>query len=141
MKTSARNAFRCVVAEVRPGAVNAEIVMRLSSEVVLTAIITGESVRDLDITVGREVMALIKSSFVLLAPAGQKLAISARNRVPGVVARREDGAVSSEITLDIGDGKSITAIVTLDSARDLGLAVGDAAVALFKASHVILAVD
>ncbi len=141
MKTSARNAFRCVVAEVRPGAVNAEIIMRLSSEVALTAIITGESVRDLDITVGREVMALIKSSFVLLAPAGQKLAVSARNRVPGVVARREDGAVSSEITLDIGEGKSITAIVTLDSARDLELGVGDAAVALFKASHVILAVD
>lgn len=141
MKTSARNAFRCVVTEVRPGAVNAEVLLRLSSTADLTAIITLESVRDLDITAGREVMVLVKSSFVLLAPAGQKLAISARNRVNGVIARREDGAVSSEFTLDIGEGKSITAIVTRDSALELDLNPGDEAVALFKASHVILAVD
>ncbi|HLO77295.1 MAG TPA: TOBE domain-containing protein [Magnetospirillum sp.] len=141
MKTSARNAFRCTVTEVRPGAVNAEVILRLSDDVSLTAVITGESVRDLDVAVGREVMALVKSSFVLLAPAGQKLAISARNRVPGTVARREDGPVSSEFTLDIGGGKTITAVVTRDSAEELGLEQGAAAIALFKASHVILAVD
>lgn len=141
MKTSARNAFRCVVTELRPGAVNAEVILRLSPAVTLTAVITGESVRDLGITVGREVVALVKSSFVLLAAAGQKLAVSARNRVPGTVARREDGPVSSEFTLDIGEGKSLIAVVTRDGAEELGLGVGDPAVALFKASHVILAVD
>lgn len=141
MKTSARNAFRCTVTEVRPGAVNNEVIMRLSDSATLTAVITGESLRDLEITVGRQVMALVKSSFVLLAPAGQKLAISARNRIEGVVTHREDGAVNSEFILDIGDGKSITAVVTRDSAEELGLNQGDRAVALFKASHVILAVD
>lgn len=141
MKTSARNAFRCTVAEIRPGAVNAEIIMTLSDSAALVAVITGESLRELDIQVGREVVALVKSSFVLLAPAGQKLAISARNRIEGTVSRREDGPVSTEFVLDIGAGKTITAVVTRDAAEDMGLKQGDRAVALFKASHVILAVD
>ncbi|MFA6022157.1 MAG: TOBE domain-containing protein, partial [Rhodospirillales bacterium] len=56
MKTSARNAFRCTVTDIRKGEVNAEVVMRLSAGSSLTAIITGESLTDLDITIGREVM-------------------------------------------------------------------------------------
>lgn len=140
MKTSVRNAFRCTVSEIKPGAVNAEVVMRLSATCVMAAVITMESLRDLDIAVGNQVMALVKSSFVMLAAGDETVRISARNRIAGTVVRRDDGAVSSEFTLDIGDGKSLTAVVTRDAAEDMGLKVGDAAVALFKASHVILAV-
>jgi molybdate transport system regulatory protein len=140
MKTSARNMFRCTVTELRAGAVNAEVIMRLSDGVALTAVITGESLRDLGLMVGSEVMALVKATFVLVAPAGQTFAISARNRIAGTVSQCEDGPVSSELTLDIGGGKTICAVVTRHDAEDLGLKIGDAAVALFKASHVILAV-
>lgn len=140
MKTSARNAFRCTVVEVKPGEVNAEVVLRLSDSCTLAAVITRESLRDLGIAAGVSVMALVKSSFVMLAAGHDVPRVSARNRVAGTVSHREDGAVSSEITLDIGDGKSLTAVVTRDAADELGLRVGDGAVALFKASHVILAV-
>lgn len=140
MKTSVRNAFRCTVTEIKPGAVNAEIIMRLSAGCTLAAVITMESLHDLGIAVGTQVMALVKSSFIMLAAGQDAPRISARNRVAGTVARREDGAVSSELTLDIGDGKSLTAVVTRDAAEEMGLQVGDPAVALFKASHVILAV-
>jgi len=141
MKTSARNAFRCTVTDIRKGEVNAEVVMRLSAGSSLTAIITGESLTDLDITIGREVMALVKSSFVMLAPGAELPRISARNRIVGTISHREDGAVSAELTLDIGDGKSIVAVVTRDSAEEMELNVGSKAVAFFKSSHVILAVD
>jgi molybdate transport system regulatory protein len=115
--------------------------MRLSEAATLTAVITGESLRDLDIQVGREVMALVKSSFILLAAGTEAPKVSARNRIAGTVAHREDGPVSTEFTLDIGDGKTLAAVVTRDGAEELGLRPGDPAVALFKASHVILAVD
>lgn len=140
MKTSARNAFRCTVAEIHRGAVNCEIILRLSDDVRLTAIITEDSVDELDIRVGAEVMALIKSSFVMLAPGAEIPRLSARNRIPGVISRRDDGAVSTEYALDIGDGKTIVATVTRDSANELDIKEGDAAVAFFKSSHVILAV-
>ncbi|HTH16774.1 MAG TPA: TOBE domain-containing protein [Magnetospirillum sp.] len=141
MKTTARNAFRCTVTEVKPGAVNSEVVMRLAGDTVLTAVVTVESVQDLEIKAGREVMVLVKSSFVMLAAGEAPLKLSARNQIPGTIVRREDGAVSSEFCLDIGDGKTITAVVTMDAAQEMGLKEGDRAVAFFKASHVILAVD
>lgn len=141
MRTSARNAFRCQVSEIRKGAVNAEIVLQLSAQSSLAAQITQDSMNHLGITVGKDVLALIKASFVMLAVGKAEPAVSARNRIPGTVSHREDGPVSSEITLDIGSGKSLTAIVTRESADQLNLQPGIAAWALFKASHVILAVD
>ena len=141
MKTSARNAFHCTVHEVRPGTVNSEVILRLTEGVTLAAVITDESMHDLGIVIGQNVTALIKSSFVMLACGESMPNVSARNRIPGTVTHREDGPVSSEITLDIGGGKSITSMVTRDGADELALSQGSRAWALFKASHVILAVD
>lgn len=141
MKFSSRNVFRCLVDEIKPGAVNAEVVLTLSANATLTAVVTAESVEDLGIAPGREVVALVKSSFVMLAAGSEAPRVSARNRIAGIVAHREDGPVSTEITLDIGDGRSLAAVVTRDAADEMALKPGDPAVAFFKASHVILAVD
>jgi molybdate transport system regulatory protein len=131
----------CKVAEVKHGAVNAEVLLDVAESIQLVAIITEESVKTLELAPAKEVFALIKSSFVLLAPAGEVGRTSARNVLTGTVARREDGAVNSEIIIDIGSGKSIAAIITKESANSLGFKVGDRAAALIKASHIILAVD
>ena len=55
--------------------------------------------------------------------------------------RAEDGAVNSEISVDIGGGKTLIATVTLGSAEALDLAPGVEVTALVKAPHVILAVE
>ncbi|MBK8175087.1 MAG: TOBE domain-containing protein [Rhodospirillales bacterium] len=141
MRTSARNTLLCTIADIKHGAVNAEILLDVAPGIQLVAIITEESVRNLELATGRDVFALIKSSFVLLAPAGEVGRTSARNMLTGTVARREDGAVNSEIILDIGSGKSIAAIITKESASSLGFKVGDRVSALIKASHIILAID
>ncbi|MEI6558663.1 MAG: TOBE domain-containing protein [Rhodospirillaceae bacterium] len=141
MRTSARNALRCTVTAVTEGAVNAEVTLALAEGTALTAIITRESVRDLGLIPGRGAVALIKSSFVMLAPAAEDGRTSVRNRIAGIVSRREDASVNTEISLDIGGGKTLTAVITTRSADDLGLRVGDPAVALIDAAHVILAVD
>ena len=141
MRTSARNALRCIVIAVVEGLVNAEILLELAEGTVLTAVITRDSVRDLELRVGREAVALIKSSFVMLAPVNEVGRTSARNRIHGIVSRREDGGVNTEIVLDIGGGKTLTAVITTTSANELGLEVGAHALALIDAAHVILAVD
>ncbi|WP_431862024.1 TOBE domain-containing protein [Azospirillum sp.] len=141
MRTSARNALRGTVTAVTDGAVNAEVALRVSDQTTLTAVITRDSVRDLGLFPGREATALIKAPFVILAPADEARRTSVRNRVEGTVCRREDGAVNAEVTLDIGGGKTLTAIITKHSADDLGFAVGQPACALIDASHIILAVD
>ncbi len=141
MRTSARNALRGVVERISEGAVNAEVVLSVAPGTEIVAIITRESVADLGLSPGREAIALIKSTFVILAKGEAPLAVSARNRLVGTVLRHEVGAVNDEVVLDLGEGKSITATITRESGQDLGFAPGERAQALIKASHVILAVD
>ncbi len=66
---------------------------------------------------------------------------SARNQLWGRVVRLATGAVNDEVELEIKGGDRIVAVVTRESAEQLALAVGVEAVALIKASWVMLAVD
>lgn len=140
MRTSARNALRGEITHIGEGAVSSEVTLAVGGDVAITAVVTRHSVEDLGLAVGKPAIALVKSSFVLLA-RGENLRTSARNMIAGTVSAREDGAINSEITLDIGAGKTLVATITLESADALELQVGEPATALIKAPHVILAVE
>ena len=140
MQTSARNALRGVVSRITEGAVNAEVGLTVAEGLEITAIVTKDSIEALKLQVGRPAIALIKSSFVVLAK-GEGLKTSARNQIRGVVAERHDGAVSTEVTLSIAEGKTLTATITRESAEALELTPGEPVTALIKAPHVILAVE
>jgi molybdate transport system regulatory protein len=141
MKTSARNALRGVVESVTDGAVNAEVCLGVGVDTRIVAVVTRPSVEALELAPGRDAIALIKSSFVILAPETPGLRTSARNHLAGTVIAVSPGAVNSEVTLELDAGKTLTATITRESAEGLDFAVGDRAVALIKASHVILAVE
>lgn len=66
---------------------------------------------------------------------------SARNHFEGTVTGLKTGAVNDEVVIDTGSGLKIVAIVTHESAAALGLAVGEPAFALIKASSVIVVAD
>jgi len=140
VKTSARNQFRGEVVKVTPGAVNAEVELRIGAGQSLVAIITNDSLQALGLKVGASALALVKASWVLLS-RDTELQTSARNKLVGVVSRIAVGAVNSDLTLDLGGGKSISAVITNDSVENLGLKEGDSACAFFKASSVILMAD
>jgi molybdate transport system regulatory protein len=141
MKTSARNALRGVVETVTDGAVNCEVVLRVSPAATIAAIVTRPSVDELDLKPGRQAVALIKSSFVILAPGDTTLRTSARNQLSGTVVSHETGAVNDEVVLELDAGRTLAATITRGSGEALGFRVGDRVQALIKASHVILAVD
>lgn len=141
MKTSARNALHGVIERVETGAVNDEVTLKVSDAVRITAIVTRASAEEMQLATGQRATALIKSSFVILAPGETPLHTSARNCLLGVISRREDGVVNTEIALELAAGQTIVAVVTRHSAELLGLDVGKPAMALIKASHVILAVE
>lgn len=140
MRTSARNALRGRIVAILEGAVSSEVVLRLADGLDIVAVVTRESVETLGLALDTPAIALIKSSFVVLAQ-GQGLRTSARNQIPGQVIRRTDGPVTSEIILDIGPGKTLAATITRQSAEDMGLDGGVAVTALIKAPHVLLAVE
>ena len=66
--------------------------------------------------------------------------ISARNQLAGTVESVKKGAVNSEVAVKLPNGTLIHAVVTNDAVLELGLKPGTPAVALIKASHVILGV-
>lgn len=140
MKTSARNQLSGVITKVRKGAVNADVVLDLGHGVEVFANITKESVEELGLKRGREAVALIKSSFVLLTTE-TNLRISARNRFQGTVSDVIAGAVNCEIKLELPGGRTLVAIITKDAQKELKLAVGMPCCALVKSSHVLIAVN
>lgn len=141
MKTSARNNFQGKVLSVRNGAVNDEIeVMLDGSGTRITAVITSASAKNLGLEAGKTVFALIKASWVILLTDTGGVRFSARNQLPGTVLSVENGAVNCEVRVRLEGGEALTAIITEESAKNLGLKPGDKVTALIKASHVILGV-
>ena len=67
------------------------------------------------------------------------LDISARNRLMGIVKSIEIEGVMAEVVLDLGAGNEIVSVITRFSIERLGLEVGSEAVALVKATEVMLA--
>ncbi|TPW28635.1 LysR family transcriptional regulator [Martelella alba] len=139
MRTSARNCYHGTIEAVTHGAVNAEVLLKISPDVTLTVIITEQSVANLKIAPGVQAYALIKASTPILIEDDEKIMTSARNRITGMVISVEPGAVNAEVVLDIGEGKTLCAIVTDDSAEGLALAPGKSVTALIKSSQIILA--
>lgn len=141
MRTSARNQLFGTVAEIARGAVNDEVSIALPGGATLVATVTHESAEGLGLAPGAPVIALVKaSSVVLVASAADAARLSARNRLSGTVEVVRRGAVNAEVTLALPGGAVIAAIVTEASADALGLAPGEAATAVFKASSVLLGV-
>ena len=64
--------------------------------------------------------------------------ISARNVLSGTVSSVTNGAVNTEVVLDLTGGDHIIATITNTSAKSLGLAVGKPATALIKAYSVMV---
>ncbi|MGH6969984.1 MAG: TOBE domain-containing protein, partial [Caulobacteraceae bacterium] len=98
MKTSARNALRGVVDRVVPGAVNAEVVLKIGEGAEIVAVITRESVEALGLAPGVAAIALVKASFVILAGEEGAARTSARNTLAGVISHVERGAVNDAVT-------------------------------------------
>ncbi|MGE8067624.1 TOBE domain-containing protein [Pseudomonas sp. NPDC089569] len=64
--------------------------------------------------------------------------VSARNVFKGTISQVQSGAVNAEISLKLPGGNELVAVVTMESVKSLGLAVGKEAVALVKAPWVML---
>ena len=141
MKTSARNQFFGTVTGIRVGAVNAEVTIILNDHDRLIAMITMESLSELQLAPGSEVWALVKAPSVLLITLDPGIRLSARNRLCGTVARITRGSVNADVVIDLPGGTAVSAIITNDSLDNLQLEVGGPACAVFKAGSVILGVN
>ena len=64
--------------------------------------------------------------------------LSARNQVAGKVLQVHKGQTTSHVTIDVGHGITLTASITNEAVDELKLKKGDKAVAIIKASDVMV---
>lgn len=64
--------------------------------------------------------------------------LSARNQIRGKVVEVRKGTTTAHVRIDVGNGVIITSSITNEAVDDLGLRVGDEAIAVIKASDVMV---
>jgi molybdopterin-binding protein len=64
--------------------------------------------------------------------------LSARNQLKGIVVEVRKGQTTAHVRIDIGSGVIVTSSITNEAVDDLELKVGDHAIAVIKASDVMI---
>lgn len=140
LRISARNVFRGEVVSVRKWPVDVEVTLQISGQHEIYSVITNDAAADLDLRPGRKAIALVKSSFVKLVPSVRAPG-DARNLFAGIVLRRTDAERNCELIIDIGAGKTMTAVLPRRAIEEMGVNEGSQVTAHFAPEDVILAAD
>ncbi len=67
--------------------------------------------------------------------------LSARNQFKGKIIDIQEGAVNGIVKIDICGGNVMSATISMNAIRELGLKVGGEAYAVVKATSVMVGVD
>lgn len=136
MQISARNQIQGIIEYINETNVNAEVFIKLKSGYTIVSVVTMGAVKNLDLKVGDSVVAICKSSSVLITTE-ITLSISARNKLQGTIVAINSDDVSTEVILDLGN-ETIASVITTLSIKSLGLKVGDRVSAIIKATDVMI---
>lgn len=140
MKISARNQLKGMIVEMEEGAVNGIVTIEIPCGCKIKASITNAAIHDLGLEVGKEAIAIIKASSVMFA-SDRIPNISARNQLKGKLVEVEEGAVNGIVTIELRCGYKIKGSITNQAIEQLGLEDGGDAVAVFKASEVMVGIE
>ena len=139
LQTSARNQFFGTLIERDHQQVQQHVNILLSDgKTRLSAALTQQSADRLQLSAGKEVLALIKAPWVKLV-TDQALAGAADNSLPGTVASIEPGNDHSEVIVTLTGGASLCSTQNNSELHKLNLHVGSHVIAQFNADRVIIA--
>ena len=139
MKLSARNQFSGTVTKVSEGAVNGIVTIDVNGTPV-SATISMNAIRELGLAPGKKAYAVIKATEVMVG-RGEHLPLSARNQFPGKILGVEKGAVNSIVRINALGGCTISATISNNAVEELGLKEGEVALAVIKATSVMIGID
>lgn len=140
-KLSARNQFAGTVAAVKEGAVNGVVVLEIAEGQVIKADITMDAIRELRLAEGVKATAIVKATNVFFALGQERLPMSARNQFAGKIVKVTKGAVNGRVALETPDGLRFSSSITNDAIDELGLAEGVEALAIVKATDVMIGIE
>ena len=136
---SARNKIKGTIREVKEGAVNGIVKLETPKGHKVSATISMEAIRELGLKAGKEATAVIKATEVMMA--NDFLKISARNQFRGKITEILPGAVNAIVKLDPDAVFGLSSTISLEAVLELSLKAGEEAVAVIKATSVMISVD
>ncbi len=139
MKLSARNQFAGTVSKIAEGAVNGIVTLDVNGTPV-SATISMAAIRELGLAPGKKAYAVVKATDVMIG-LGEHLALSARNQFPSKVTDVEKGAVNAVVRMEALGGNTVSATISNAAVEELGLKPGMDALAVVKATSVMVGVD
>ena len=136
MQISARNQIQADVVTVESQNVNAKIHLKLKSGQELVSVITKEAVENLHIEEKQTVVAIFKSSAVVLSDMRDEK--SKENRVEGIVTKIEEDVENAKVQVDIGNHVIIVSVMPVDILEEMELNEGSSVMAMIKANDIML---
>jgi len=136
MQISARNQIQSEVVSVDSENVNANILLRLKSGKELLSTITKEAVENLHIEEDQTVIAIFKSSAVLLSKKADKK--SNENRLEGIVTKIDKDVENTKVVVDIGQHDTIVSVMPTAVLDKMELIEGSSVIAIIKANDIMI---
>jgi molybdate transport system regulatory protein len=137
-RISSRNVFHCLIDKIKKGPVDVEVRLRLGTGAELIAYVTNAAVEELELEAGKDVLAFVKAYAIKLSACCRPVK---DNNISGTVSRLIKGPRNWEILLNIGDNKTLTAVIPLAEAEELAVTKGHELVAHFSPQDVIIAAN
>jgi len=138
VRTSARNQFFCRVQSIVEHGMQQTVQLCVPGGQTLNASITKNSVESLGLSPGKEVVALVKASAMLLSSVATEPDFDGYNRLDGHVCQLQRQQDQTEVQVDLGAG--LTAIVLTSSILARGLTLEGKIAVAFRPADVILGV-
>ena len=139
MKLSARNQLAGTVTKITEGAVNGIVTIDVNGTPI-SATISMNAIRELSLEPGKKAYAVIKATEVMVG-LGEHLTLSACNQFPGKVISVTKGAVNSIVAIEALGGNRLSATISNNAVEELGLCEGKEALAIVKATSVMVGID
>lgn len=139
MKISARNMLKGTILNIQEGAVNGVVAVDLHDTRV-KADITMDAIRDLGLEVCKPARVIVKASSVMFATEVVK-GISARNQLHGKSADVKGDATNGRVAIELPCGCKVKGSITNEAIESLGFKVGGEAVAIIKATDVMIGIE
>ncbi|MBP6121039.1 MULTISPECIES: molybdenum-dependent transcriptional regulator [Providencia] len=139
LQTSARNQFFGTLIARDHTHVQQHVQIRLAdNHTVINAALTEQSANRLNLSEGKEVLALIKAPWVKLTKQQPKPA-EFDNHLGGKITALERGKDNSEVIITLTGGETLCSTLTNSEVDEQTLRINDKVTALFNADQVIIA--
>ena len=136
MQISARNQIQAEIVSVDSQNVNANILLKLKSGKELLSTITKEAVENLHIEENQTVIAICKSSAVLLTKKVDEERYE--NRLEGIVSKIDKDLDNTKVVVDIGHHDTIVSVMPTAVLDKMELIEGSSVIAMIKANDIMI---